>query len=379
MKTVKEIKDEIKRLKGEAQNLKTADEINAVADQLETLNAELRIAEMAEAEARENAEKSAPAKPEKATKQEMYNKALAEFVRSKGKVGMDVQNTLQSGAGADGGHLVTVVDDTSVINLREANDALQNIVRVVKITKPEGKKTVQKRHGNGTNFTQVGEGDPITTGGTPKFYKMEYSAKKYAAIYDITDEEFSDSDENVISIMNEWIGNDSRCNRNNLILGALDLLPKTAITGLDDIKTVLNKTLRKASLRFSTVITNQSGYNWLDQLKDADGKPILQPDPKDADRYLLKGKKVDVYDDEILPNHNDGVNDFAPVIIGDMDNVVLFDREEVRVRITDVGSDAFDKDKILMRAIEREDVQLLCDTVDELARDIVYGRINLGA
>jgi HK97 family phage major capsid protein len=292
---------------------------------------------------------------------------------------MDVKNTLQSGVDADGGHLVPVVDDTSVIKLREANDALQNIVRVVKITKPEGKKTVQKRHGNGTNFAQVDEAAGIPTGGTPKFYKMAYNAKKYAAIYDITDEEFSDADENVISIMNEWIGNDSRCNRNNLILGALDLLPKTAITGLDDIKTVLNKTLRKASLRFSTVITNQSGYNWLDQLKDADGKPLLQPDPKDADRYLLKGKKVDVYDDEILPNYNDGVNDFAPVVIGDMDNVVLFDREDVSVKITDVGGDAFATDKILMRAIEREDVQLLCDTVDELARDIVYGRVNLGA
>lgn len=286
---------------------------------------------------------------------------------------------MQEGVGEDGGFLVPVIDDTSVIKLREADGALQNLVRVIPISKPEGKKTVQKRHGNGTNFVEVGEGQLIGEGATPKFYKMDYSAKKYAAIYDITDEEFSDADEDVIAIMNEWIGNDSRCLRNNLIMQTLNLLPKTAIASPDDIKNILNKTIRTATYRYAVIVTNQSGFNWLDKLKDSDGNYLLEKDVQDSTKRRLFNKQVIVFDDEIMPNDTSGDNPLAPMIIGDLDNVIFFDRKNVEIRITDVGGDAFTNDKILMRGIEREDVQLLCDTIDELERDLVYGQINLNA
>ncbi|MGQ0455225.1 phage major capsid protein [Bacillus sp. SS-TM] len=34
-------------------------------------------------------------------------------------------------------------------------------------------------------------------------------------------------------------------------------------------------------------MTNQDGFNYLDQLEDKDGRPLLQPDPTNPTRKLL--------------------------------------------------------------------------------------------
>ena len=51
------------------------------------------------------------------------------------------------------------------------------------------------------------------------------------------------------------------------------------VSNLDSLKDIFNEQLDPAVAATSIVITNQSGFNFLDKLKDSDGNYILQKDP----------------------------------------------------------------------------------------------------
>lgn len=283
----------------------------------------------------------------------------------------EVKNQMSEGNKLDGGALVPFDADTSIIALRESDDALQNLVTTIPVNTLSGKKTVRKRRTGGSSFKKVGEGQPIGKGKNPQFVEIDYNCDKYSAIYDITNELIDDSTENVISELNQWIGHDSRENRNSLILAQLATKEeRVAITGFDDIKDILNTKLNTANAKYASIITNQDGFNFLDKIKDGNGNYILQPVVGESDKYVIKGKKLYVYDNTILSTSENKI----PIIIGDFKmSIVFFDRKKVAIKITDEGGDAFENDLTLMRAIEREDVQ----TLDKEA--YVYGEIDISA
>lgn len=282
---------------------------------------------------------------------------------------MELKNQLKEGTVADGGATVPIDDDTSIIKLREADDALQNYITVIPVTTNSGKKTVRIRKTGGTNFAKVAEGSAIGVKPTPTYKKIDYSVDKYGAIYDITEEFEEDTTMNIVGEMNEWIGNDSRELRNKLILDKLNEKSKTPLTGIDDIKKVLNVTLNTKNARYAKVLTNQTGFNWLSTLKDKQDRYMLQQDPSNAEKYFFGGKQIIVIDDSVLPNDTSSGTK-APIIIGDlMMAVVMFDRRSVTVKVTQEGKDAFENDLTLMKATEREDIQ----TLDDLS--FVYGQV----
>jgi len=84
----------------------------------------------------------------------------------------------------------------------------------------------------------------------------------------------------------------------------------------------------------------------------------------------LFGVNVVVVSNKDLPSVDDGTNVKAPMIIGDLkEAIVLFDRQQVQISVSQEASDAFLTDVSLFRAILREEVK----TRDEEA--FVYGEV----
>ncbi|MRB67562.1 phage major capsid protein, partial [Bacillus thuringiensis] len=101
------------------------------------------------------------------------------------------------------------------------------------------------------------------------------------------------------------------------------------------IKTALNVTLDPAFSAVANIITNQDGFNYLDQLEDKDGRPLLQPDPTNPTRKLLSGKPVIVLSNKTIATDKDGK---APFIVGDLkEAVVLWDRQQLSLDMTKEG------------------------------------------
>ena len=290
------------------------------------------------------------------------------------------RNSMNEGTPADGGYTVPEDIQTRINEYREAKASLIDLVSVEPVTTNKGSRTYKKRSQQ-TGFTKVGEGAKIPGGSTPQFERIDYEIDKYAGYFPVTNELLEDSDANIANTLIAWIGDESRVTRNKIILGVIATKAKTTLAGLDDIKKALNVTLGQAFKATSRLVTNDDGLQYLDTLKDNDGKYILQPNPAQPMEMIVcaGATRIPVF---VIPNA-DMPSDTAtaktrkiPMIIGDLKEAVqFFDRKQLTIMTSNVASagtlNAFEEDLTLFRAIERED----CEARDMEA--IVNGEVTI--
>lgn len=282
--------------------------------------------------------------------------------------------TMTEGTLADGGYTVPEDIQTKINEYRDAKASLLQLVDVENVTTNKGQRTFKKR-AQQTGFVKVAEGGKISAGTTPQFERISYEIEKYAGYFPCTNELLADSDANITEVLTKWIGDESRVTRNKLILAVLGEKEKTPIATLDDIKKALNVTLGQAFKPTSRIVTNDDGLQWLDTLKDSDGKYLLQPNPTDPLQMRLCAGATTV-PVTVIPNA-DLPTDAGkiPFIIGDLNEAVkFFDRNQMSIMSSNIASigelNAYEMDMTLFRAIERED----CVTKDAAA--FVYGQVT---
>lgn len=399
-KKMREIRAQIEVKHEEAIKFYDAKELEKAESKLaeiEDLEREYKIAEKLFKTEKEDVDDNVVAK----SKENEKIKNFAKAIRS-------VRN-MNEGTGTEGGYTVPEDVSTDIERLREAKFNLAQLVSVETVSTMSGKRTYKKRSSQ-TGFSKVGEGNAIGTKNTPQFDRINYEIGKYAGILPVTNELLEDSDANIYSLLIEWIADESRVTRNKLIIEEIMTKAKTELTGLDDIKRVLNVTLGQAFKSTSKIVTNDDGLQYLDTLKDSDGNYLLQPSPSDpmnlvlaagatvvpirvvpnadlasetvytasTDQTVTAGKTYYtrsgsegsyVYTVVAEPTGNPSSSSYyevtayqIPVIIGDLkEGIKLFDRKKVNILASNVAAagelNAFEEDLTLYRAVEREDVQ----------------------
>lgn len=385
---------------GEGKDLAKAEEtLNKIDELQKEYEIEERLFNAGKAGAGKPAEPGSEPKPDSV-------KAFADAARH-GFKGMS------EGTSADGGY--TVPDDiqTKINHYRSAKRSLLDLVLVENVKTMSGSRTFKTR-AQQTGFSQVGEGAAIGAKSTPQYARLTYTIKKYGGYFPITNELLEDSDANIVEEIAMWAGDESRVTANKLIIAKVETNDLVVMESLDDIKYALNVTLGQAFKPTSRVVTNDDGLQFLDTLKDGDGKYLLQPRPGEPMLYQLCAgataiplevipnedfPSAEIYnltaDTEIVAGHTyytrsgsgtsespyvyskvdspsaaslgSYYNKFngVPMIIGDLkEGIVYFDRRQMTLKQSDVavvGSsdtylNAFEEDLLLIRAIEREDV-----------------------
>lgn len=286
----------------------------------------------------------------------------------------NIAKGLNEGTPADGGYTVPEDISTMVEKRREAKASLIDLVSVETVSTNKGSRTFKKRSQQ-TGFTKVGEGGKITANSTPQFERIDYVISKYAGYLPITNELLEDSDTNIVNIITEWLGDESRATRNKIILDLIKTQDEVELKGLDDIKKALNVSLGSAFKATSVIVTNDDGLQYLDTLKDNEGKYLLQPNPTNPMEMRLSAGATTV-PVVVIPNVDLATNENKiPFIIGDLkEGIRFFDRKQITINTSNVAAigqlNAFEEDLTLFRAIERED----CKIRDEKA--FVNGYIN---
>lgn len=279
--------------------------------------------------------------------------------------GFKANKAMNEGAGAEGGYTVPEDIQTRITKYRDSKASLLHLVTVEKVSTNKGQRTFKKRSQQ-TGFTKVGEGGKIGAKATPQFERIGYEIEKYAGYFPVTNELLADSDANIANTLIEFIGDESRVTANKLILEQIDTVAKTAFTGIDDIKKALNVTLGSAFKATSKIVTNDDGLQYLDTLKDEEGKYLLSPSPADPMKLVLCAGAT-VVPVEVVPNADmpsvttEGGATQIPFIVGDLkEAVVYWDRQLMTIRVSDLVTigelNAFEEDLTIYRAIEREDV-----------------------
>lgn len=112
---------------------------------------------------------------------------------------------------------------------------------------------------------------------------------------------------------------------NSNIVALLQKATKTPVTDVNGIKQAFNVDLDPALSKM--IITNQGGYNYLDTLKDSEGRYMLQTDPTAPTGSALLGAPIVVVPTSLLPNEKDGS---FPIFVGDLGQyIAIFNRNQV--------------------------------------------------
>ena len=276
---------------------------------------------------------------------------------------------------------VTIPEDirTDIIELRRSDDNLEQYVNVEGVTTKSGSRNIEV-DAESVPFDNVEEEADFPEMDEPKFKAIKYAIKKKGGILKLTAELFEDTAANVMAYINKWIAKKTKATRNAMILKVLNAMTagkEVVISTIDSLKDVFNVSLDPAIATSSMVITNQSGYNYLDKLKDADGKYILQPNPTMATQILLFGKYpiVKVSNKVIKSTEiktGEAVTGYKhPVYIGDLkEAITLFDRNVMTIDMNDKAAGLWEKDMTGIKVRDRFDVQ----PVDEAA--VIKGEIT---
>lgn len=308
-----------------------------------------------------------------------YARAFAHAIRTGARPGRDMSaaqhkilyDALTIGGGStpgeDGGFLVPEEIDHAIHEYSRAVMPLADLLGQMTVNSNSGWFPVATNPSKG--MTKMGsEVTQITTSEQPEFKRVSYVLSTYADWLPISNELASDEVSNLFGYISNFYARKYVLTRNELALAALDKLTAGAIKKTDDalalLKTALNVELDPEISVLSTILTNQSGFNYLDSLKDDNGRPLLMPDPTQSTGYLFKGRPVKVASNAVLPNRtvtDTGATkgDYYPIYVGNFEQyATLFTRQALELASTDVGGSAFRTNSIEVRGIARLDCQI---------------------
>lgn len=289
------------------------------------------------------------------------------------------QNLLSEGVDRDGGYTVPEEIVTQVERFRETQFSLLPYVSYKSVSTDTGSETVVKKSQN-AGFMRVDEAGKFGAVAGPEFDRVSWSVKKYGGYIPVTQELLEDSDENIQAFIAEWLAKAGVATENRLILEALGAKEAVELDGIDGMKYAVNVTLGTAYAPYSRILTNDDGFNYLDTLKDSDGRYLLSKiDGEPFKKLLALGStniEVVKIPNFVMPSAKvyaeEDVEKTTPIavrypfIIGDTNEAAkVYDRKRLTIGASDtaiVGSgesqlNAFEEDLSITKGRMRLDVK----------------------
>lgn len=190
---------------------------------------------------------------------------------------------------------LTIPEDvqTAIHQLVRRYDSLEQYVNRESVSMPSGSRVFEKW----TDVTPLDNLDDETAAigdnDDPKLTLIKFAIKRYAGITTVTNTLLKDTAENILAWLSAWIAKKVVVTRNKAIIDVMNKAPKKpTIADFDGIIDLINTGVDPAIKTTSFLMTNTSGLNTLAKVKDAMGRYLLQPDPKQPDQYIIKGKRV---------------------------------------------------------------------------------------
>lgn len=360
MKKSVEMKKQLEALKNEIKTLQAAGKINEAHGKLDELNTMKNTIAVQEAIEQEEIENFAgtPAREtmtidNSVMRNRVFNKQVlnAPLTEEEKKYATNAVGTPGQAGGlpSKGGYLLPDEQFNRLIEYRRGLVALKDLCEVIPVTRRSGSiPTTVEDNSELINFDELNEINRKDI----NFAQISYNVGTYGEIIPVANELLEDIDIDLIGVIGRRFVRKGVNTENSKIIALLQTLPPEAGDSYDDIKTALNVSLDPAIAATAVIITNQNGFDYLDQVKLDNGLPLLQPVLTDPTKKQISGRIVHVMKNERLPD----VSDAHPFFVGDMAEFCkFFDRKQVTVDLsTEAG---FNMNASMVRAIERFDVQ----------------------
>ena len=372
-KKMREIREKISNKKQEARALANENKMVEAKALIEEIR-ELEEAYEVEAALLDDTKKQVPTPKNEGKVEynaELFTKAVANSIlmQRTGK-GLDLtpeqMNAISEKTGTDGGFAVP--EDISVKIERRLKDStdLFNLVDSEKVYTRKGERTYEKRTEQ-TGLIYLDEAGTIQDVGGPQLERIKFNLHDFAGMCTIPNDLLQFATSELEGYIIEWLVDKVRVTRNTKILygagtGSDDvqgIMKSTAYTKLPltdpklkDFKTVKNVKIPNVFKNISSWIVNQDGFNYLDSLEDATGRPYLQPDPKNPTQYVFLGRPVIELPNEVLKTESEKI----PVLFGDLKSAYKYFYDgNYQLLTTNIGAGAFETNTTKTRVITKLD------------------------
>lgn len=320
VKVVEESADELeKKIK------ETADEIAKLEDEkakLETELAEIEAEQMTDEDTDEDEEKIKDGEKRKMGKKvevrnTQDNKDFANYIRTQGLETRSLNTT-------SGAVLVPVEVSTNVLELKDGQVDLTAYVTSEVVGTGSGKFPVAKR-ATAILATKEELAD-IAEIADPLFIDVEYSAKTRIGQIAFSNELIEDSAIDVVAYAEKQMQRMVRNTNNKGILDVLDTFAVKNAIGADGLKSIVNIELDpELDTKF---VVDQNAFQFIDTLKDAQGRYLLQDSIAFDSGKSLFGKEVIVISNAVAPKAPTGGIGF--VWVGDLaEAAAYFKRSDI--------------------------------------------------
>lgn len=283
--------------------------LGADAVQVDTRSYTKYLESKQEKRSKEMAEKTIINSAEK--KEETEVRSYEDYIRSRGE-----KRDLSEATGAGAVIPKTIINP--ILNLKNQSNNLASLINRKTVGSGSGTYPI----GLDTNavLATKSELDEIGKVNDDLLKGVDYKLQTRAGKIYISNEAVDDSEVDIISEvkaqLNQLVENTDNTNIGTLISTTSNFQSATA-TSLDDVKEAKNKMLNP-NLTL-TLATNQDGFNYLDSLKDSQGRYMLQPDVTAPTGKSLFGMPIAELSNEQLPSPKTGL----PVFIGDLQECVF--------------------------------------------------------
>ena len=222
------------------------------------------------------------------------------------KTGEITRDNTSGGIGLSNGQVLIPQDILPAEHEQHQFPRLGNLVRQIAVKHTTGKLPVfQPGSGKLALHTEL---QSTANSTSPEIKEILWNLKTYTGRYVFTRELMDDSDYNWEAELQSRLVELRDNTEDDLIVtqltnGITAVKPTNLI---DDLKLILDSKLKPYDSNESSIVLSQSAFAQLDQMKDSEGRPLVQPNVTLGTGNAILGKTVTVVDDTLFPNATQG-------------------------------------------------------------------------
>lgn len=222
------------------------------------------------------------------------------------KTGEVTRDNTTGGIGLSNGQVLIPQDILPAEHEQHQFPRLGNLVRQIAVKHTTGKLPVfQPGSGKLALHTELQSTSNSTS---PEIKEILWNLKTYTGRYVFTRELIDDSDYNWEAELQARLIELRDNTEDDLIVtqltnGVTAVKPTNLI---DDLKLILDSKLKPYDSNAASIVLSQSAFAQLDQMKDSEGRPLVQPNVTLGTGNAILGKTVTVVDDTLFPSAKQG-------------------------------------------------------------------------
>lgn len=255
------------------------------------------------------------------------------------------------GTPGKGGYLVPTEQMSKIMEWRNSRMVLKNDCDVISVNSAFGNMpTADSEIGLLTNFDEISD----VKQKDKDFGQISWKLSSYGVIIPVSNELLADNDVDLTGFIARRMAFMGVNTENAKIFDIMDATEVTA-TGTDykAILKALNTKLDSDIAAAASIYTDAIGFDYLDEMEDKNGRPLLTPSYADPAAKMFRGHLVKVLPSAISVGSTESA---IKLYVGSLsDGVAFFDREGITIAAD--ASAGFTQNKTMIRAIERFDVK----------------------